>query len=304
VTMECMRAAFDAGVNFFDTAEVYADGKSELLMGQVFKQCGWKRADLVVSTKLFWGGKGPNQRGLSRKHIIEGLRASLDRLQLDYVDLVYAHRPDPDMPMEEIVRAFNWCIEKGWAFYWGTSEWSAEEITDAHATAQRLNLIGPLMEQPQYNMFHRERFEQEYAPLYKKYGMGTTIWSPLAAGVLTGKYNTGDIPSDSRLAITDNAIMVRLRQHIETEDGKQKLAKVSQLTRIAERLGCTVAQLSLAWCLKNPHVSSVITGASRPEQVRENMKALDVLPKITDAVVAEIEAILANRPAAPIKFRE
>jgi len=302
-TMECMRAAFDAGINFFDTAEVYADGKSELLMGQVIKQCGWKRADLVISTKLFWGGQGPNQSGLSRKHIIEGLRASLDRLQLDYVDLVYAHRPDPDTPMEETVRAFNWCIEKGWAFYWGTSEWSAEEITDAHAVAQRLGLIGPLMEQPQYNMFHRERFEREYAPLYKKHGMGTTIWSPLASGVLTGKYNAGTIPADSRLAITTNTIMVRQRQHLETDEGKAKLAKVDKLMEIAKRLECTVAQLSLAWCLKNPNVSSVITGASRPDQVRENVKSLEVLSKLDDAVMEEIDTILDNRPAKEMTFR-
>jgi len=301
-TYECMRAAFENGVNYFDTAEVYADGRSEIEMGQVIKRCGWKRSDLVISTKIFWGGKGPNAVGLSRKHIIEGLTASLKRLQLDYVDLVFAHRPDPDTPMEETVRAFNHVIEKGWAFYWGTSEWSAREITEAHAVAEKLNLIGPLCEQPQYNMFHRERFEKEYLPLYNQYGLGTTIWSPLESGILTGKYNSGVIPEDSRLAMKDNPIMARQRKLLETEEGRSKLDRVGKLQKVAEKLGCTVAQLALAWCLNNPFVSSVITGASKPSQVVENIKAMDLLP-LSHETVAEIEKILENKPRPEAKFR-
>jgi len=287
-THDCMLAAYENGINFFDTAEVYAEGRSELLMGKVIKSCGWKRSDLVISTKVFWGGKGPNDRGLSRKHIVEGLQASLKRLQMDYVDVVFAHRPDPTTPMEEVVRAFNFCIDKGWAFYWGTSEWSAEEITDAWAVADRLGLIGPLCEQPQYNAFHRERVETEYAPIYAKRGMGTTVWSPLDGGVLTGKYNQG-VPDNTRLAITSNAIMRRNREALETPEGKVKLEKVSKLTAIADELECSTAQLALAWCLKNPNVSSVITGASRPEQILENIKAIEVAKRMDDAVMKRIE---------------
>ncbi|RUO97015.1 NADP-dependent oxidoreductase domain-containing protein, partial [Jimgerdemannia flammicorona] len=225
---ECMKIAFDHGINFFDTAEGYAGGQSEIDMGLAIQKNGWKRSDLVISTKIFWGGKGPNDRGLSRKHIIEGLQASLKRLQLDYVDLVYAHRPDPDTPMEEIVRAFNFVIDRGMAFYWGTSEWSAQQITMAHTVAQRLGLMGPLMEQPQYNMFHRERFEKEYAPLFATFGMGTTVWSPLAGGILTGKYNDG-IPPDSRLALADSPMMSRLRAGLASEEGRRKVEKVKML---------------------------------------------------------------------------
>ncbi|ORY46510.1 Aldo/keto reductase [Rhizoclosmatium globosum] len=302
VAEQCLKEAYEHGINFFDNAEVYAEGRSEIAMGKAIKKFGWKRSSYVISTKIFWGGEGVNEKGLSRKHIVEGTKAALERLQLDYVDLIFAHRPDVDTPMEEVVRAFNWVIEKGWAFYWGTSEWSAEQLTDAHRIAEKLGLIGPLMEQPQYNMFHRERFEKEYAPLYEKHGLGTTIWSPLASGVLTGKYNK-EIPADSRLAMKDSAIMQRIAAGLETPEGKAKLAKVDLLKPIADKLECTLAQLALAWCVKNPNVSTVITGASRASQVTENVKALEVVPKLTAEVIEEIEAILANKPDAPIKFR-
>ncbi|KAF9182007.1 hypothetical protein BGZ51_005011 [Haplosporangium sp. Z 767] len=271
-------------------------------MGLAIQKYGWKRSDLVISTKLFWGGKGPNDRGLSRKHIIEGIDASLKRLQLDYVDLLFAHRPDPDTPMEEIVRAFNLVIEKEKAFYWGTSEWSAQQIQEAHAVAERLGLIAPLMEQPQYNMFHRERVEKEYLPLYKTYGMGATVWSPLASGLLTGKYNTG-VPLDSRLAIADDPVMRRLRNSLESEDGQDKIAKVIKLQELARQLGCTAAQLALAWCLKNSNLSSVITGASRPSQIEENVKSLQVVPLLKEDVMQAIEDVLLNQPILEYNFR-
>ncbi|KAI8612974.1 NADP-dependent oxidoreductase domain-containing protein [Chytriomyces sp. MP71] len=302
IAEECMVEAYNNGINFFDNAEVYASGKSEIAMGNVIKKHGWKRSSYVISTKIYWGGEGVNEKGLSRKHIIEGTKAALERLQLDYVDLVFAHRPDSDTPMEETVRAFNYLVEKGMAFYWGTSEWSVEQLSDAWRIADKLGLIGPLMEQPQYNMFHRERFEKEYTPLYQKHNLGTTIWSPLASGILTGKYNTG-IPEGSRLGMKEHAVMQRIAAGLETPQGKEKLAKVDKLQPIADRLGATLAQLALAWTIKNPNVSTVITGASRASQVTENLKALDVVPKLTAEVMEEIEQVLANKPAADAKFR-
>jgi voltage-dependent potassium channel beta subunit len=299
LAFECMDAAYQAGVNFFDNAEAYAGGKAEVIMGNVIKKVGWKRSDLVISTKVFWGGKGVNDRGLSRKHVIEGANAALARLQLDYVDLIFCHRPDTRTPMEETVRAMNFLLDQGKAFYWGTSEWSAEQIVDAHHVARREHLVPPLMEQPQYNMFHRERFEHEYARLYKEYGLGTTIWSPLASGLLTGKYNDG-IPENSRGALEQYAW---LKDRFEGEAAEAQIEKVRQLTQIAGRIGCTMAQLALAWCLLNPNVSTVITGASKPEQVHENMQALDVIPKLTLEIVEEIEAILSNKPEPYPAFR-
>lgn len=288
----CMKAAYDAGVNFFDNAEVYADGQSEEIMGQVIKKAGWKRSDLVLSTKIFWGGKGPNDRGLSRKHVIEGTEAALKRMQVDYVDLLYCHRPDVDTPIEETVRAMNTLIQQGKAFYWGTSEWSAQQIQAAIHIAQREHLIGPTMEQPQYNMFHRERVEAEYAQLYRDEGLGTTIWSPLASGVLTGKYNQG-IPEDSRMSL---AGYDWLRKSLESEAGQAQLAKVRELTTLADELGIPMARFALAWCLKNPNVSTVITGASRQEQVTENMRAMDDLKHLDDSVMEKVEDILDNKP--------
>ena len=299
IAYDCMTAAYDAGVNFFDNAEVYAGGQSETLMGNVFKRTGWKRSDLVVSTKVFWGGQGPNDRGLSRKHVIEGTNAALARLQLDYVDLVYCHRPDKFTPVEETVRAMSYLVDQGKAFYWGTSEWSAVQIMEAYAIARREHLVPPTMEQPQYNMFHREKVEAEYRRLYREIGLGTTIWSPLASGLLTGKYNAG-MPAGTR---ADLPGYEWLRKQFESPQGQERIAKVRELTPIATELGCTMSQMALAWCLLNPDVSTVITGASKPEQVAENMAALDVLPKLTDEVVERIEGILANKPQGETDFR-
>src|SRR5512136_275355 len=291
-TYECMVEAWEHGVNFFDTAEVYAEGRSEIAMGTAIKRAGWKRSDLVLSTKIFWGGKGVNDKGLSRKHILEGLAASLARMQLDYVDLVFCHRPDIHTPIEETVRAMTHVINQGQAFYWGTSEWSAAELWEAYHVARREHLIPPSMEQPQYNMLVRERFEKEYARLYTEIGLGTTIWSPLASGLLTGKYNDG-LPEGTRATLPGYEW---LREEFEKPETAQKIEKVRQLAPLARELDCTLSQLALAWCLTNPNVSTVITGASKVSQVTENMKALDVVPKLTPDVLQRIEQILNNKP--------
>lgn len=296
---DCMKAAYDAGVNFFDNAEAYAQGQAEVVMGRIIKRAGWKRSDLVVSTKIFWGGSGPNDNGLSRKHLIEGTNAALARLQMDYVDLLFCHRPDIYTPIEETVRAMSYLVNSGKAFYWGTSEWSAADIMEAYQIARREHLVPPTMEQPQYNMLHRERFEKEYAKLYKEIGLGATIWSPLASGILTGKYNDG-MPEGTRTSMTGYEW---LRKMFESPDGQARIEKARQLAPVAAELGCTQSQLALAWCLKNPNVSTVITGASRPEQVVENMRALDVVDKLMPDVMERIEGILANKPAPPSDFR-
>lgn len=299
VAYECMSVAYESGVNFFDNAEVYATGNAEITMGNVIKKAGWKRSDLVISTKIFWGGDGPNDRGLSWKHIIEGTNASLDRLKMDYVDLIFCHRPDIHTPIEETVRAMNQIISQGKAFYWGTSMWSAQQIMEAYGIARQERLIPPLMEQPQYHMFHRERVEKEYAPLYEQIGLGTTIWSPLASGMLTGKYNDG-IPEGTRVTLEGYEW---LRKRFESEEIKDDIAKVKKLMLIAEELGCSMAQLALAWCLKNPNVSTVITGASKPEQVVENIKSIDLVEKLSDEVMDRIEIILNNKPKPDPDFR-
>jgi len=299
VAYECMKAAYDAGVNFFDNAEAYAHGNAEKVMGAVIKKAGWKRSDLVISTKIFWGGDGPNDSGLSRKHLFEGLDASLKRLQMEYVDLLFCHRPDIHTPVEETVRAMTDLIRQGKAFYWGTSEWSAVQIMEAYAIARREHLIPPLMEQPEYNMFHRERFESEYARLYSEIGLGTTIWSRLASGLLTGKYNEG-IPEGTRGSLKGYEW---LRDEFESEGARKNIQKVHQLMPIAQDLGCSMAKLALAWCLKNPNVSTVITGASRAKQVSENMAALEIVPKLTGDVMEQIEAILDNKPKAQPDYR-
>ncbi len=300
VAYECMKVAYEAGVNFFDNAEVYAKGKSEIMMGNIIKKAGWKRSDLVISTKIFWGGDGPNDRGLSHKHIMEGMNASLKRLQMDYVDLVFCHRPDLYTPIEETVWAMNLLIQQGKAFYWGTSEWSATQIMEAYGIARREHLIPPVMEQPEYNMFARQRVEAEYAHLYRTIGLGTTIWSPLASGLLTGKYNEG-IPEGSRLSLPGYEW---LRQRFQGEAFERKVEAVKRLATIAQELGCTLAQLAIAWCLKNPNVSTVITGASKPEQVQENMQALQVVPKLSDEVMERIDGILDNKPRPEKDWRE
>ena len=299
VAFACMKVAFEAGVNFFDNAEVYAQGRAETMMGSIIKKMGWKRSDLVLSTKIFWGGNGPNDQGLSRKHILEGTEAALRRLQTDYVDLIFCHRADSDTPIEETVRAMNHLIDQGKALYWGTSEWSAEQISAAYHIARKEHLIPPTMEQPEYNMFRRERVEKEYLTLYKEIGLGTTIWSPLASGLLTGKYDKG-IPEGTRVSLTGYKW---LRQRFESEEGRHKIEKVLQLSHVAEDLQTTMPKLAIAWCLKNPHVSTVITGASKPEQVSENMTALDVVPKLTEEVLDRIEHILDNKPSPEPKFR-
>ncbi len=300
IAFDSMKEAYDAGVNFFDNAEAYAHGESETMMGNIIKKAGWKRSDLVLSTKIFWGGDGPNDEGLSFKHIKEGTEASLKRMQIDYVDLLFCHRPDKFTPVEETVWAMNQMIQEGKALYWGTSEWNAEQIRHAHDFARRENLRPPLMDQPQYNMFRRDKVEKEFAPLYEDIGLGTTIWSPLASGLLTGKYNDG-IPDDSRLSM-ENYDWLRERL-IESERGKEKLKKVQKLSKISEELNVPMAQFALAWCLKNENVSTVITGASKPEQVTQNMKAVEIVDKLTPNVMEQVEEILDNKPKEIPDFR-
>jgi voltage-dependent potassium channel beta subunit len=291
----CMKEAYDSGVNFFDNAETYASGNAEIMMGKVLKRTGWKRSDLVVSTKIFWGGKGPNDTGLSRKHIIEGTDAALKRLQLEYVDLIFCHRPDPYTPIEETVRAMNHVIDQGKALYWGTSEWSAGQIMEAYQIARRERLIPPTMEQPEYNMFRREKVEKDFMKLYDVAGLGTTTWSPLASGLLTGKYNDG-IPNDSRLSLPEYA-------WLKSRFTGEKIEKVKALVPIAKEIGLSMPMMALAWCLKNPNVSTVITGASKPEQVKQNMQALDAVSKLTDDVIEKIEKVLDNKPKPEPDFR-
>ncbi|EPQ55427.1 Aldo/keto reductase [Gloeophyllum trabeum ATCC 11539] len=292
---EIIKVAYENGINMFDTAEAYAKGKSELEMGRVIKELGLRRTDLIVTTKIFWGPRdGPNDKGLSRKHIIEGTRECLQRLQLDYVDVLFAHRPDPTVPMEETVRAFHWVIEKGWALYWATSEWSARDFEEAIHIADKYGLHKPVAEQCQHNMFHRERPEKEYLPLYKKYKIGTTVWSALASGLLTGKYNDG-VPPGSRFDLNKDFFKNTL-QALTEQEGLAKIEKVRKLTGVAQKLGCTPTHLALAWVARHPTTSTVILGASRPEQVLDNLRAIDVVPRITPEVEAEIEGILGNRP--------
>jgi len=307
VAFDCMSAAKESGVNFFDNAEAYGSGNAEIVMGNVLKKAGWKRSEYVISTKIFWGGKLPTQRGLSRKHIVEGVDAALKRLQLDYVDLVFCHRPDIETPMEETVRAMNHVINNGKAFYWGTSEWNARQITEATEIALRLGMAAPSVEQPQYNMLCRSKFEKEYVPLYKNYGIGTTIWSPLASGVLTGKYSGGNIPEGSRFGFDKMSMLKNSffsgKGNLEIKDPNVVLQKVDDLKPIATEIGCTLSQLALAWCLKNPNVSTVITGASKKEQVHENMKSLNFVSKLSPEVLQKIETILGNKPEPAFDWR-
>lgn len=284
--VEMMSAAHEAGVNFFDNAESYAGGESERVMGEALKQLGWRRSSYLVSTKLYWGlHNNVNEKNtLNRKRLIEGIHGSLERLQLDYVDLLFCHRPDKTTPIEETVWAMHNIIEWGKAMYWGTSEWAASEIVAAIEIAERHHLHKPVMEQPVYNLFERHRFTREYERVYKEYGYGTTVWSPLASGLLTGKYSKG-IPPGSRGALKGYDW---LREELTD---REKLAKVRALESIAKELNCTLSQLALAWCLKNPYVSTVITGASRVEQVHENMKATEVAPKLTPEIMERIDTI-------------
>lgn len=299
VATDLMTTAREHGVNFFDNAEAYAGGQAETMMGNIVEKLGWKRSDIVLSTKIFHGGSGPNDRGLSRKHIVEGTMAALERLKTDYVDLVFCHRPDIQTPIEETVRAMNYVIDQGMAFYWGTSEWSAEQIRQAYEVARQLGMQPPTMEQPQYNMLHRERVEREYLPLYRDMGLGLTTFSPLASGILTGKYDDG-IPEGSRSTLEGYGW---LRDRIESDEGKAQLKKVRELKPIADELGVSRAQLALAWAVKNERVSTVITGASKVSQIEQNMQALDVVEQLDDAVMVRIEEILDNDPGGMPDFR-
>lgn len=300
IAEDCMKTAWEHGVNFFDNAEAYAQGRSETVMGNVLKRMGWKRSEFVVSTKIFWAGKGPNQIGVSRKRLIEGTEASLARLQLEYVDLLFCHRPDCRTPIEETVRAMTYLINQGKALYWGTSWWTAEQLLNAYHIARRERLIPPTMEQPEYNMFNRHWVETEYSHLYSEIGLGLTTWSPLASGMLTGKYSKG-IPKGTRVAMKGYEW---LRKEFESKEGKERIAKAGKLAPIAKSLGCSPAQLAIAWCAKNPNVSSVITGATRPEQVQENMKALNVVSKLTPQVLDKIEKVLQNKPMPEETYRD
>ena len=286
---ECMAAAWDQGVNFFDNAEVYAAGNSEEIMGEALKKLAWPRLRYIVSTKFYWGiTDGPNEKAtLNRKYLLHGIDASLKRLQLDYVDLVYCHRPDPNTPLEETVWAMHDIVSRGKALYWGTSEWSAADIMGAWQIAERHHLHKPVMEQPEYNLFHRERVEVEYGPLCDDIGLGLTTWSPLASGLLTGKYRQG-VPPDSRGAIP------RMQFLVERLTDRAKNEAVAKLGSLAQELGCTTAQLAIAWCARNPRVSTVITGASRVSQVEENLKAAEVIPKLTPEVMVRIDSIAAG----------
>ncbi|EPE09591.1 voltage-gated k channel beta [Ophiostoma piceae UAMH 11346] len=304
---DCIKAAYDAGINFFDTAENYSAGEAEIVLGKAIKHFGWKQNDLVISTKVYHGTANSahtdrplNNVGLSRKHIIEGVNLSLERLQLPYVDVVFAHRPDRDTPIEETVRAFNYLIDQGKTFYWGTSEWSASEIADAWRVAKELGLVGPIVEQPQYNLLVRDKVEDEFRWLYESYGLGLTVWSPLKQGILTGKYNgQASPPAGSRLAEAQDKYTAGQSKTFGDAKWQRELAQVESLRPIAEKLSVSLAQLALAWVLANKNVSTAIIGASRPEQVAENVSALEVVPKLTPEILAEIDGILGNAIPAP-----
>ena len=293
-----MTAAYDAGINFFDNAEGYEAGNSEIVMGEALKALGWTRDTYIVSSKVFWGGSKPTQRGLSRKHVTDACHAALKRLQVDYLDLYFCHRPDIDTPIEETVRAMHDLIQQGKVLYWGTSEWSAQQITEAHRVAREWCLTPPTMEQPQYHIFERAKVEGDYAPLYDTVGLGTTIWSPLASGLLTGKYNDG-MPADSRAMLPGYEW---LREMFESAVGRDRLEKVKKLAGVAREAGLPIHHMALLWCLENPRVSTVILGASRLSQLTDNLAALESRDRMTADVMAAIEAIADNRPPAPQRF--
>ncbi|KAM3871961.1 voltage-gated potassium channel subunit beta-2-like isoform 3-T3 [Diretmus argenteus] len=307
---ELMTLAYDNGVNLFDTAEVYAAGKAEAVLGSVIKKKGWRRSSLVITTKIFWGGKAETERGLSRKHIIEGLRASLERLQLEYVDVVFANRPDPNTPMEgrhtlfcgvlvETVRAMTHVINQGMAMYWGTSRWSSMEIMEAYSVARQFNLIPPICEQAEYHMFQREKVEVQLPELFHKIGVGAMTWSPLACGIISGKYDSG-VPPYSRASLKGYHWM---KDKILSEEGRRQQAKLKELQAIAERLGCTLPQLAIAWCLRNEGVSSVLLGASSSNQLIENIGAIQILPKLSSSIVHEVDSVLGNKPYSKKDYR-
>ncbi len=293
-----MTTAYDAGINFFDNAEAYEAGNSETLMGQALHDLGWGRDSYIVSSKVFWGGEKPTQRGLSRKHVTDACHAALRRLKVDYLDLYFCHRPDVDTPIVETAQAMHDLIAQGKVLYWGTSEWSAQQITEAHAAAREWGLTPPTMEQPQYNLFERQKVEGDYAPLYDTFGLGTTIWSPLASGILTGKYNDG-IPDDSRVNLPGYEW---LRDMVQSEEGKTRLKKVGKLADLAKKIDLPIHHMALLWCLSNPRVSTVILGASHLSQLKDNLSALDARDKLDAGALSKIDKIMDNTPKAPQKF--
>lgn len=293
---ELMGIAYDNGVNFFDNAEVYSRGESEKIMGRVLKNKKWDRTSYTVSSKAFWGWHGPDnkptQKGLSRKHLTEACHEALQRMQLDYLDLYFCHRPDKTVPIEEVVWTMNILLQQGKILYWGTSEWSAQEITEAHMVARENHLIGPSVEQPEYNLFNRHKMEHDYLKVFRDIGLGTTIWSPLASGLLTGKYNDG-VPGDSRIAIPG---FDWLKERIMVTE---KIDKVKQLKPVADKMGTNLATLSVAWCIKNPHVTTAILGATKKEQLEQNLKALELYPKFDNGLLKEIDEIMGTKPVLP-----
>jgi voltage-dependent potassium channel beta subunit len=296
--MALMSLAYDAGINFFDNAEGYEAGESEALMGAALEKLSWSRDSYSVSSKVFWGGDKPTQKGLSRKHVTEACHAALKRLRVDYLDLYFCHRPDVDTPIEETVWAMHNLVTQGKVLYWGTSEWNAQQLTEAWAVARGLKITPPVMEQPQYNLFTRQKVEADYLPLYDLMGLGTTIWSPLASGILTGKYNDG-IPDDSRLNLPGYEW---LKKSLESEEGQSRLDKVKQLAALAGQIGMPIHHLALLWCLRNPRVSTVILGASKRSQLEDNLKALESKAKLTADVIERIETIMGNKPEAQQRF--
>ncbi|MFN5793817.1 MAG: voltage-dependent potassium channel subunit beta [Bacteroidota bacterium] len=295
IAEDCMKLAYENGVNFFDNAEAYASGKSEEVMGKVLKKMGWDRTSYVISTKVFWGGKLPNQIGLSKKHIIEACNNSLKRMQQEYVDLFFCHRPDKNTPIEETVRAMQTLLDQGKILYWGTSEWSAQEIMEAYSVARQYGLTPPTMEQPQYNMFHRQRVEVEYSKLYSEIGLGTTIWSPLASGILSNRHFNG-IAKDSRFELPN---MEWLKERLMSDEGQANLLKAKKLNDLALELGISLPQLAVAWCLKNKHVSTVMLGASKLEQLKESIKSNEYQQIISSEIENRLEEILQNKPLKP-----
>lgn len=293
---ELMGIAYDNGVNFFDNAEVYSHGESELMMGRVLKYKNWDRTSYTVSSKVFFGWRGknnkPNQTGLSRKHIIEACHEALQRMQVDYLDLFFCHRPDKNVPMEEVVSTMNILIQQGKILYWGTSEWSAQEIMEAHMVAEKYRLIGPAVEQPEYNLFHRQKMESDYLRIFKETGLGTTIWSPLASGLLTGKYNDG-IPEDSRINMPENDW---LKEKVMVES---KIEKVKKLNAVAEKLDTSLAALSIAWCIKNPNVSTAILGATNKKQLHQNLESIKLYLQLNEELMKEIDDIVGTKPVLP-----
>jgi voltage-dependent potassium channel beta subunit len=291
-----MTIAYENGINFFDNAEVYSRGESEKMMGRVLKGKKWERSSYVVSSKVFFGWRGPenkpNQTGLGRKHVVEACNEALGRLQLDYIDLYFCHRPDKNVPMEEVVRTMNTLIQQGKILYWGTSEWSGSEIMEAHMAAKELGLEGPAMEQPQYNLFERHKMEVDYYTIFKNVGLGTTIWSPLASGLLTGKYNNG-IPEDSRLALEG---FEWLKDRTLSEE---RIERVRQLEKLAKEMNTSLAMLAIAWCISNPNVTTAILGATKEAQLKENLKALEVYPQLTADILENIDNVMGTKPTLP-----